>query len=156
MKKILDTWKELITEKKEIKHIASVFIINENDEVLLILRSSSAKKNPNVWEVPGGHVDPEDKDYKAAAVREAKEEVGLDVSNLRKLETEEYSNRIKHYFVTDQYSGKIVIEPNPETGITEHSDHKWVDLEDLKNLKQQSRVSRYLMEKAIEILRGKK
>ena len=86
MKKILDTWKELITEKKELKHIASVFIINEDDEVLLILRSSSSDKNPNVWEVPGGHVDPEDKDYKAAATREAKEEVGLDVTSLKELD----------------------------------------------------------------------
>tara|TARA_Y100000992_G_C21090847_1_gene407895 strand:- start:104 stop:574 length:471 start_codon:yes stop_codon:yes gene_type:complete len=156
MKKILDTWKELITEKKELKHIASVFIINKDDEVLLILRSSSSDKNPNVWEVPGGHVDPEDKDYRAAAVREAKEEVGLDVTSLRELETEEYHNRIKHYFVTDQYSGEIKIEPNPETDVVEHSEHRWVKLDDLKNLKQQSKVSRYLMQKAIDIIRGKK
>ena len=156
MKKILNTWKELIHERKELKQIASVFIISENNEVLLILRSDDAKKNPNTWEVPGGHVDPEDENYMAAAIREAKEEVGLDVTGLKELETEEFHNRIKHYFVTDQYSGEIKIASNPETGITEHSEHKWVKLEELKDLKQQSRVSRYLMEKAISILRGKK
>jgi len=156
MKKILNTWKELITEKKELKHIASVFIINKNDEVLLILRSPTASKNPNTWEVPGGHVDPEDDSYNAAAVREAKEETGLDIIGLKELETEEYHNRIKHYFTTDEYSGEIKIEANPETDVVEHSDYKWVKLEDLKDLKQQSRVSRYLMEKAIKIIRGKK
>ena len=117
---------------------------------------ADAKKNPNTWEVPGGYVDPEDENYMAAAIREAKEEVGLDVTGLKELETEEFHNRIKHYFVTDQYSGEIKIASNPETGITEHSEHKWVKLEELKDLKQQSRVSRYLMEKAINILRGKK
>ncbi len=156
MKKILNTWKELITEKKELKHIASVFIINKDDEVLLILRSSTSEKNPNVWEVPGGHVDEDDKNYKAAAIREAKEEVGLDVSNLLDLDVEEYHNRIKHYYVTDEYSGEIKIEANPETGIVEHSDYKWVKMDDIPSLKQQSKVSRYLMEKAINILRGKK
>ena len=154
MKKILDTWKELITEKKELKHIASVFIIDEKDRVLIILRSADSDKNPNVWEVPGGHVDPEDKDYKAAAIREAKEEVGLSVSALKKLEDEEYHNRIKHYFVTDHYDGEVKIEANPKTNVVEHSEHMWATLEYIEGLKQQSKVSRYLLEKAIKILRG--
>jgi len=154
MKLILEKWQNLIAEKKERQDVASVFIIDDKERVLIILRSADSDKNPNVWEVPGGHVDPEDKSYLDAAVREAREEVGLVVSNLRELETEEYHNRIKHFFVTDQYKGTIRIVKNPTTGIIEHSEYMWTALEDLKGLKQQSRVSTYLMEKAIKIIRG--
>ena len=154
MKLILENWEESMAEEEELRHIASVFIINEDDKVLIVLRSKTADKNPNVWEVPGGHVDPEDKNYLDAAIREAREEVDLVINNLRDLETEEYHNRIKHFFVTDQYEGTIKIVKNPTTGIIEHSEHMWATLEDLKGLKQQSRVSTYLMEKAIKIIRG--
>ncbi len=144
-----------MTENKELRHIASVFILDEKDRVLIIRRAKNADKNPNLWEVPGGHVDPEDDTYLDAAVREAQEEVGLKVSDLIKLDTEEYYNRIKHFFVTDQYKGSVIIVKNPLTGVLEHSDFKWATLEDIKSLKQQSRVSVYLMEKAIKIIRGK-
>ena len=123
-----------MTENKELRHIASVFILDEKDRVLIIRRAKNADKNPNLWEVPGGHVDPEDDTY---------------------LDTEEYYNRIKHFFVTDQYKGSVIIVKNPLTGVLEHSDFKWATLEDIKSLKQQSRVSVYLMEKAIKIIRGK-
>jgi len=156
MKSILQKWTSHIVEKKEMRHIASVFIIDEKDRVLIILRSKTAEKNPNTWEIPGGHVDPEDKDYEASAVREAKEEVGLTIHSLNKLKDEEYHNRIKHYFVTDQYEGEIKIVANPETNVIEHSEYKWASIEDIEQLKQQSRVSLYLMKKAIKIIRGKK
>ena len=154
MKLILEKWQNLITEKKERRVIASVFIIDDKERVLIILRSADANKNPNVWEVPGGHVDPEDKSYLAAAVREAREEVGLVINNLRELEAEEYHNRIKHFFVTDQYEGTIRIVKNPTTGIIEHSEYMWATLEELKCLRQQSRVSAYLMKKAIKTIRN--
>ena len=135
-----------MTENKELRHIASVFILDEKDRVLIIRRAKNADKNPNLWE---------DDTYLDAAVREAQEEVGLKVSDLIKLDTEEYYNRIKHFFVTDQYKGSVIIVKNPLTGVLEHSDFKWATLEDIKSLKQQSRVSVYLMEKAIKIIRGK-
>jgi 8-oxo-dGTP diphosphatase len=156
MNKILQTWKKNMTEEKKLKHIASVYIFNDKEEVLLIKRSKTAEKDPHIWEVPGGHVDPEDSSYEAAAKREAKEESGLSVSNLKHLEDQEYHNRIKHIYVTENYTGKVEIVANPDTGIVEHSDHMWASMEDIISLNKQTRVSRYLMKKAISILRGKK
>ena len=54
MNKLLQIWKQNMTEKKKLKHIASVYIFNDKEEVLLIKRSKTAEKDPHIWEVPGG------------------------------------------------------------------------------------------------------
>ncbi|SFJ26530.1 ADP-ribose pyrophosphatase YjhB, NUDIX family [Halobacillus dabanensis] len=56
------------------KHIvsAATIILNENKEILLI------KGPKRGWEMPGGQVE-EGESLKEAAVREAKEECGLDI-----------------------------------------------------------------------------
>lgn len=64
----------------------------EDIEVLLLLRNSALKFNGGYWVFPGGRIDPSDypdsqglQEYKAAqraAVRETKEEAGLDISEL--------------------------------------------------------------------------
>ena len=156
MKKILDTWKKNITEEKELRHISSVYIFDEDERLLLIKRSKTADKHPNIWEVPGGHVDSDDDSYKSAAVREVKEETNLSVSNLKHVEDQEFHNRIKHIYVTGDYEGSVKIVPNPKTNIVEHSEHMWASADDIKSLNNQTRVSRYLVEKAIDILRGQK
>ena len=115
MKKILDTWKKNITEEKELRHISSVYIFDEDERLLLIKRSKTADKHPNIWEVPGGHVDSDDDSYKSAAVREVKEETNLSVSNLKHVEDQEFHNRIKHIYVTGDYEGSVKIVPNPKT-----------------------------------------
>ncbi|THE13037.1 NUDIX hydrolase [Bacillus timonensis] len=60
------------------KHIvsAATIVINENNEILLI-------KGPRRgWEMPGGQVE-EGESLKEAAIRETKEETGIDVEVLR-------------------------------------------------------------------------
>lgn len=62
----------------------------EDIEVLLLLRNSALAFNGGYWVFPGGRIDPEDypdslcqQEYQAArraAVRETKEEAGLDIS----------------------------------------------------------------------------
>lgn len=48
--------------------------VNDTTHVLLLLRRS--KHNDNTWGLPGGNVDPEDTSLRAAAEREAHEELG--------------------------------------------------------------------------------
>lgn len=60
-------------------------VINNNDrlnpKILLIKRKNNPYKGK--WALPGGFLDPEDDDARAAAVRELKEETNLEVNPLK-------------------------------------------------------------------------
>lgn len=63
-----------------------------NPELLLIRRSRNLRNHPGEWAFPGGKVDQEDKDYSETALREIREEVGLNssiINLLGRLETVE-------------------------------------------------------------------
>ncbi len=57
---------------------ASAFIVNPTRQKMLLIKH----KVINRWLQPGGHVDKSDETLVAAALREAKEETGIDSSNL--------------------------------------------------------------------------
>jgi len=62
-----------------------IFIFNQEGELLLL----NSHKWPGRWVVPGGHVELGER-VQQAAVREAKEETGLDVRDLRFLCWQEF------------------------------------------------------------------
>lgn len=55
----------------------AVWILNENNELLFQRRSSKKKTAPNKLSITAGHVDVKEKEI-IAALREIKEEIGLD------------------------------------------------------------------------------
>lgn len=61
--------------KKEI----GVFILNDYGQILLQKRSRNKKNYPNMWALCTGHVE-KNEDVQDAAIRELKEELGIDVS----------------------------------------------------------------------------
>ncbi len=61
--------------KKEI----GVFILNNYGQILLQKRSSNKKNYPNMWALCTGHVE-KNEEIQDAAIRELKEELGIDVS----------------------------------------------------------------------------
>lgn len=98
--------KNIIDKKKksmiEIKKAAQVVLINEEGLVLGVSR----KTDHNDFGLPGGKVDPEDKDEMAAAIREVKEETGLDITDLQ-LVFVMHRNGYLGYTYIAKYSGEI-------------------------------------------------
>lgn len=56
-------------------NLAGCIIPGKNDEILLIHRNTARLKQ---WEIPGGKIE-DDEDSQTAAIREAKEELGVDI-----------------------------------------------------------------------------
>ena len=111
-----------------------VFILNSKKEVLLQKRSATKLHHPNKWALCSGHVEGFDEDFECAAIRELKEELGLDVSKeeLSLIDTKEMVDNhndkhiTKYYiFYTDKNSDEFILQKE------ELSEVKWYNLEEV-------------------------
>jgi len=87
-------------------------IVNKSAQVILInpegyVLGVSRKDDHNDFGLPGGKMDPEDNDDpKITAVRETKEETGLDITNLRLIFAIHKDGFMGYTYLAD-YSGNI-------------------------------------------------
>lgn len=118
--------------------IAHALIYNEKGEFLIIKRSLIKRGKPNynagLWDIPGGTVE-ERELPKKAAIREAKEEVALDIFIGKILyEMSEYDVEKDKVFTTLIYEGglannsQIILDPE------EHSDYRWITFKKLNEV----------------------
>lgn len=86
-----------------------VILLNDNGEVLAVSR----KDNHKDFGLIGGKVDPEDNgDFIAAAIREAKEETGLDIYNLRLVFAMHKDGYMGYTFLADFFGEITTDEPH--------------------------------------------
>lgn len=88
---------------------ATRLIIEENDNIIFIKRTKKVSGSPKVFYVlPGGMLD-EGEDYETAGIREAKEELDVDIK-IDSLLMEEYNedlDKLERFYFADIISGKI-------------------------------------------------
>ena len=89
--------------------VGTAIIITKDDKVLLMKRKGS--HSPGTWSTPGGHLD-FGETLEGCAAREAKEEVGVDVVDIRfrAVTNDVFEETGKHY-ITVWLEGKAVGEP---------------------------------------------
>jgi 8-oxo-dGTP diphosphatase len=91
----------------------TVLIVNEQNEVLLLLRSKNTRNDQGKWSIPGGVIEFNER-VLDAAIRETQEETGLHVQDLVMLGyidhilEEEHQHWVSTIFLAKQFSG----EPN--------------------------------------------
>mgnify|MGYP004594466645 CR=1 FL=1 len=74
------------------------FIIDDKWNVLLQKRSGNKKLWPNIWDVPvGGHVD-SGEFGRQALIRETKEELGIEISEVKYFSKEDLIKRIDNNY----------------------------------------------------------
>jgi len=150
-------WQNFIDEvKKKHKTIASVICVNENNEILLIKRSKTDPSKPGYWDLPGGHVDDEDKSIELGAIRELREETTLEVDekDLIYVVKQEREGASKYIYATTIWSGSVNFVENPKSGIVEHSDSRWVTIDQIKDDEslELRTFPAYLLDEALEKL----
>lgn len=101
----------------------------------------------NYWDFPKGELESGEAPL-AAALREAREETGLDDFGLRWgedfIETERYGRgKIARYYLAEAPSGDVVLPISPELGRPEHHEFRWVSAEQARALLN-ARVTRVL------------
>lgn len=112
-------------------------MFNDKDELLLVRRSETAPRRALEWDLPGGFVDPEDRSYQAACLREIAEETDLTVvdDHLDLVYTEsavgELSGVVNDvswlYFAARATPGEVRLSH-------EHDDAAWVTLDEARRL----------------------
>lgn len=115
------------------KFLSSIYLIikNEKNEILF-QRRQSTKLWPGYLALPAGHLDKGENAYEAA-IREAKEELNIDISIENIIDTFVVNRRNKSissyydvYFEINSYIGNIIInEPD------KCSELRWIKIEDL-------------------------
>jgi 8-oxo-dGTP diphosphatase len=77
---------------------SSILIVNDRGEILLLLRDNKPTiPYPNMWDVPGGHVE-EGETPEQCIIREMKEEMELDLQGFGLFSVREFSDREEYVF----------------------------------------------------------
>lgn len=128
--------KEIAHDQNLLHNEVAVFVINDKKQVLLQKRSATKRFNPNKWALCAGHVDAHES-LESAAIREIKEEIGIDVSvdNLYPFGEREFTIRESNSHITYFYYIKSNKE---ETDFViqkeELSEVKWFDIDKVINM----------------------
>lgn len=109
------------------------FILVNSKNNFLVMK----KAVDGVWDFPKGHSKPEDKGEFATAIRELKEETGIDADKLERIDGFRNENT---YINPEKVNRKIILflalcDANPILS-AEHTEYRWADAEEARKLLQ--------------------
>jgi len=110
-------------------------LVKQNDKYLMVQERQPMAYG--LWNLPTGHVD-KGEDVKETAIRETKEETGLDVRLIKEIALyhESTTQAVKHVFAADIIGGEIM-QPNDEI-----MDIKWLTFDQVKDLQKNGKLRR--------------
>ena len=109
---------------------SAVVILDDDSNMLLLLRSAKSRWMPKKWGLPGGKVEAGEEPAETA-IRETKEETSLNIQNLIYLK--DFSNKAVDLFYTPVYDGDVQID-------FEHDDYEWVSRAEVEQYDRTPRI----------------
>lgn len=148
--------KEEAHDKNLLHNEVGIFIINDKREVLLQKKSANKRFSPNKWGLCAGHVDAYES-LETAALREIKEEVGLDLSlkelipyGEREINISDSNSHITYFYyvICNKKAEEFVIQEE------ELSEVKWFNIDEIIIMIKDGKTS--FKENRISLLNGLK
>ena len=128
---------ESINESQdEPKRYSNMILLNpEEDAILVLRRSNYMKKFRGMYGFPGGSVDPKDKNPKDAAIRELKEETGIELTFNEERKCQKFDSiKNEDDSISDYYLATL--ETMSEIKLSkEHREYEWFNEKSKKNHK---------------------
>lgn len=127
-------------QENEIYHYVDAILVSEDNKILVLQRAGYMKRFPGIWGFVGGTVEKKDSSVKEAAIREIKEETGIELTanertNMKYFDKQEHEGE-NGETVSDTEYWLVKLGTTPEIKISkEHRRYEWVDEESFK-LKQ--------------------
>lgn len=114
--------------------VVAACVIKNNEGKYLLVQEAQPQVY-GLWNLPAGHVD-KGESIEAAAIREAKEETGLDVGLLEKIGVwhDKVEEPIRHAFKVKVTGGEIKAQPG------EILDVNWFSYEEIKKMGQAGKL----------------
>lgn len=113
-----------------------IIIVVDKNKILTVQRSKTDYWMPLHWSFPGGHIMEGESPYRAAK-RELQEEVGIKATTMVQLSIKRNKEGNKLYlFKCDDFQGDVKLN-------FEHSDYKWIDIDELDELKTTPRCKEF-------------
>lgn len=120
-----------MNEKTKFTYVAGIHVlVQKGDKYLLLKRSTYDRHSPGCWDLPGGGVEFDEQPLDAA-IRETKEEAGVDIELGKILyicSVPFYEGKSIETYVEGIYkSGEVILSD-------EHTEFVWVKKEDISKL----------------------
>ena len=124
----------------------AVLLILEKDRKILFARRAAARKSlPGRWSLPSGTME-ENETKEEAAIREAKEELNLDLRDFELFDTYEMTDKILYFFKAP-YTEELKIKATEE--LTELKEYSWEDFFNTYKDEEIGHGLQYLREKVL-------
>ena len=123
--------------------VACETYIIQDDKVLMHKRADDKKKFPGFWIGPGGHVD-EDEDVLTTAIREVKEETGIEISQDKiKLKVLAFHHHIDINDVWIEYLFRATLDSEQKIHSSSEGKSLWVKTDSLLTMDNVFPPSKY-------------
>lgn len=110
-------------------HSVVAAILIDGDRMLFVHRTSDRDWAPGTWDLPGGHIEP-DEDAIEAICREVHEELGIEIATpLARFAELRGSDWEVSFFRIDRWSGTI-----SNAAPHEHSEIAWMTISEVRDL----------------------